>query len=200
MKSFAWHYKAEKAGESAMMPELSMHIMDIMENGIAAGAWHLDLFIDIDTQNDTITITVVDNGKGMDTEMIEKAMDPLFSTKKGKGWGLGIPLFIQTAEACDGGFSIVSEKGSYTRVTVAMKLSHIDRPPLGNMTDTIISLIVGHPEIDLYVMVKKDQDKYEFDTRIVREIMGDIDLSTPQVLGALEEDIESGLAELQLND
>lgn len=183
-----------------MMPELSLHIMDIMENGIAAGAWHLDLFIEVDTAEDRLKITVVDNGKGMDTEMIEKAMDPLFSTKKGKGWGLGIPLFMQTAETCDGGFSIESKEGSYTRVSVEMSLSHIDRPPLGNITDTLLSLIVGHPEIDLYVMVKKDGAKYEFDTRIIREILGDVNLATPQVLGALEEDIQSGLKELDLTD
>ncbi|HPE28971.1 MAG TPA: ATP-binding protein [Candidatus Mcinerneyibacteriales bacterium] len=183
-----------------MMPELSLHIMDIMENGIAAGAWHLDLFIDIDTAGDWMEIIVVDNGKGMDTEMIQKAMDPLFSTKKGKGWGLGIPLFMQTAEACDGGFDIESKEGTFTRVKVGMRLSHIDRPPLGNITDTLLSLIVGHPEIDLYVMIKKDGAKYEFDTRVIREILGDVSLATPQVLGALEEDISAGLEELDLTD
>jgi len=183
-----------------MMPELSLHIMDIMENGIAAGAWHLDLFIEIDTAKDRLKITVVDNGKGMDTEMIQKAMDPLFSTKQGKNWGLGIPLFMQTAEACDGGFSIDSREEAFTRVEANMRLSHIDRPPLGNIADTILSIIVGHPEIDLYVMIKKDGAKYEFDTRIIREILGDVSLATPQVLMALEEDITAGLEELNLTD
>ncbi len=183
-----------------MMPELSLHIMDIVENGLAAGAYHIDVFLTVDTAADMLGISVVDNGKGMDTDTISKALDPFYSTKQGKGWGLGIPLFKQTAEQSGGHFTITSEKGVFTRVDAEMKLSHIDRPPLGNLTDTFISIIVGHPDSDLYFSVNNDGKKYDFDTRVVRQVLGDINLSTPEVLKVLEEDIRGGLAEAGIDE
>ncbi len=183
-----------------MMAELSMHIMDIVENGLAAGAQHVDVFIRIDTVGNRLAISVVDNGEGMDTDTIQKALNPFYSTKKGKGWGLGIPLFKQTAEQCGGKFEITSEKNIFTRVDAEMELDNIDRPPLGNLTDTIISIIVGHPEADLFFSIANDGKKYDFDTRIVRDVLGNISLSTPEVLKALEEDLVSGIEDAGLKE
>ncbi|SRR6056297_1986648 len=183
-----------------MMAELSMHIMDIIENGISAGAYHIDLFIEEYTEKDYLKITIIDNGKGMDVHTIEKALEAAYSTKEGKGWGFGIPLFKQTCEQCNGKFDISSKEKMYTKVKAEMELYNIDRPPFGDLVGSIVSIVTGHPDIDLYMVAKKDQKKYEFDTRIIREVIGDISLSTPSVLEYIRKDIKEGLSEIEFVD
>ncbi len=187
-----------------MMPELSMHLMDLIENSVSAGARAIDLFIDESTKTNVLSITVVDDGKGMDEETLKKAVEPLFSTKKGKGWGLGLPLFKQTTEQCNGTFEIRSAPGRFTEVSAVMQFDHIDRPPLGNMTDTIISLLVGHPNVELYCIIKKDDQKYEFDTRLIKEALDGLDaetyLGSPEILQIIGDDIANGLTEIGLED
>ncbi|TYB89337.1 MAG: ATP-binding protein [Kosmotoga sp.] len=183
-----------------MMPELSMHIMDIIENGISAGAYHIDLFIEEYIKKNLLKITIIDNGKGMDVHTIEKALEAAYSTKEGKGWGFGIPLFKQTAEQCNGYFDITSKEKMFTKVVAEMELSNIDRPPFGDLVGTIVSIVTGHPDIDLYMVVRKEDNKYEFDTRIIREVIGDINLATPSVLEYIRKDIEKGLEEIEFVD
>src|SRR6056297_656555 len=183
-----------------MMAELSMHIMDIIENGISAGAYHIDLFIEENIPKDRLNITIIDNGKGMDADTIKKALEPSYSTKEGKGWGLGITLFKQTVEHCNGSFEIFSKEKMFTKVIADMEFSHIDRPPMGDLTGSVISIITGHPEIDLFVVLKKNKKKYEFDTRIIREVVGDINLSSPEVLLYIKNDINEGLKEIEFED
>ncbi len=187
-----------------MMPELSMHMMDLIENSVSAGARSIDIFILEDTAKNELVITIVDDGKGMDEETLKKAVEPLYSTKKGKGWGLGLPLFKQTTEHCDGTFIIRSAPGRFTEVCATMRLDHIDRPPLGNITDTLISIMVGHPSLDLYCVIKYNEQKYEFDTRLVKEALDGLEaevyLGSPEILQLLGDDITQGITDVGLED
>ena len=183
-----------------MMAEISLHLMDLIENSISAGASMVELYIYQNRKKDFMIITIIDNGKGMSDDVIERAQDPLFSTKEGKNWGLGIPLFKQTAEMCDGFFRINSIENRFTKVEVGMKLSHIDRPPMGDLVGTIISVILGHPDLDFSLFLDVDGAKYNFSTKEVREVLGEVPLISPEVIKYLEKDLKEAILDIAFID
>jgi hypothetical protein len=96
----------------------------------------------------------------------------------------------------NGKLSLQSCPGRGTRVKATFQYSHIDRKPLGQMGETLITLIVGHPEVDLRYEHRKDGKVFSLDTREIKSDLGDIPLNAPQVVSALRSMILSGLEEL----
>jgi anti-sigma regulatory factor (Ser/Thr protein kinase) len=129
------------------MEDLSLHILDIAENAAAAGATRVLIAVNENERRDALTIRVVDNGRGMTAKEQARALDPFYTTGP-KRTGLGLPLLAQTAELCGGRLSLASVPGAGTRVTARFRLSHVDRPPLTKMAETMMTLFFGHPEID----------------------------------------------------
>ena len=74
------------------MRELSLHILDLIENAVSAGASRIAVQITQETQWDLMRIVVEDNGPGLRVPA-EQALDPFYTTKKGKKTGLGLSLF-----------------------------------------------------------------------------------------------------------
>ena len=79
------------------MQDLSLHILDIVENSINAGATQVVLRVVEDRTEDVLTIEISDNGKGMSKEMVDKVMDPFVTTRTTRKVGLGLSLFAQAA-------------------------------------------------------------------------------------------------------
>ncbi len=131
------------------MEDISLHILDIAENSIRANAKNINIMIIEDKKNDLLTLTIEDDGEGMDDKTKEYALNPFFTTKKGKKVGLGLPFLSQSAEEADGAMKIESKPGKGTKITATFKLEHIDRKPLGNLNETIKCLEVTHPEINI---------------------------------------------------
>ncbi|MBA7521588.1 Anti-sigma F factor [subsurface metagenome] len=127
------------------MEDISLHILDIAENSIRANAKNINIIIIEDKKNDLLTLTIEDDGEGMDDKTKEYALNPFFTTKKGKKVGLGLAFLSHSAEEAGGAMKIESEPGNGTKITV--KLGHIDRKPLGNLNETIKCLKTTHPEI-----------------------------------------------------
>ena len=111
------------------MQELSMNVLDVAENSVAAGATLVAITLSIDTAAKRMTLTITDNGKGMPPEMAARVTDPFCTTRKTRKVGLGLPLLKMTAQATGGEMSIASKPGEGTTVRVTFGLSHIDRPP-----------------------------------------------------------------------
>ncbi len=179
------------------MPELSLNILDLAENSFTAGASSLEIIIEERQAEDTLSITVKDNGKGMDKEAAQKAADPFFSEKKGKKWGLGIPFLQQTADLCKGKLTILSTPGSGTSITLTVRLSHVDRPPLGALGSTIVTLTAGHADRDISLFLRKNSRTYEFKTETIRTELKGVNLSHPEILQYIETDIQRGIKELE---
>lgn len=175
------------------MEDLSLHILDIAENSIEAGATRVDIAVEQDTGNDLLTLEIRDNGKGMDEETMKNVTDPFFTTKSVRKVGLGLPFLKQAAEECEGGFSITSAKGRGTTVSVRFRLSHIDRKPLGDMAATMMVLIAGNPDLDFTFTYREDDYAYSFDTGDIRAELGGVPLNSPDVLKVIREDIDRGL-------
>lgn len=178
------------------MEDLSLHILDIAENSIEAGAKRVAITVEEDTKKDLLTMEIRDDGKGMDEKMIEMVKDPFFTTKTVRNVGLGLPFLKQAADECEGSFSISSEKGKGTTITVSFSLGHIDRKPLGDMGATIMVLIAGNPNIDFTFEYNKDDYHYLFDTGEIREELGGIPINSPEILKVIRDDIDRGLKKL----
>ncbi len=173
--------------------DLSLHILDIVENSLAAGARRVEVRIEEDLQEDRLTIEIMDDGCGMDETMVKQALDPFFTTKTTRRVGLGLPLLTEACRICNGELCLQSCPGQGTTVKATFQHSHIDRKPLGQMGDTLITLIVGHPEVDLLYEHRKDGKVFSLDTREIKSDLGDIPLNAPQVVSALRTLILSGL-------
>ena len=180
--------------------DLSQHILDIAENGVKAGATLLHVTIEEDFTADTLRIVVQDNGSGMDPATLAKVADPWFTTRTTRNVGLGIPFFKQAAEMCGGTFSITSEPGVGTVTAATFQHSHIDRPPLGDLTGTLLCMIVGFESVDILYHHRVDERTFTLDTREIRAILGDdVPFSDPDVLAFLNESLREGVASLQGN-
>lgn len=180
------------------MRELSLHILDIAANSIAAGATRISIYVEENQIADRLLIRIKDNGKGMSPEMIEKVTDPFVTSRTERNVGLGIPLLKEAAEACNGSLKISSEPGKGTAVEVQFQLSHIDRMPLGDLADTFLALEVGTPEVHWSFDVKKDDKEFSFDDEIFKRELGDLPLSHPDVIRYLRTTITEGIDALQL--
>jgi len=158
--------------------DLSLHILDIVENSIRAKASRIEIKVVEDTRKDLLTIEIKDNGQGIDEETVKKVLDPFFTTRVTRKVGLGLPLLSQAARESGGDVEIESKVGRGTRIKATFGYSHIDRKPLGNMEATLTTLIAGNPEVDFIYEHKNDELEYRLDTkeiraRIMRELNGD---------------------------
>jgi len=141
---------------SAKMEDLSLHILDIVENSIAASASRVSISIVEDTAGDRLSLEIADNGKGMDAETRQKALDPFFTTRTTRHVGLGLPLLAQAAQESGGNFELDSHPGRGTTVRACFRLSHPDLKPLGDIAETLQTILVGRPELDLQFEYRRD--------------------------------------------
>jgi signal transduction histidine kinase len=147
------------------MEDLSLHILDIAENSIASSARRIEIRIEEDPGSDLLAIEIKDDGKGMDEQTLQKALDPFFTTRTTRRVGLGLPLLAQAARQTDGKIELASKPGQGTTIKATFSLSHLDRQPLGDIQETIRTLVAGHPEIDFLYEYKTNDSIYHFDTR-----------------------------------
>lgn len=178
------------------MQDLSLHILDVAENGIQAGASLIRIEVDEDTRTDILQITIEDNGRGMDSAFLANVLDPFVTTRTTRKVGLGLSLFQQTAQEAGGDLTITSTQGVGTTVHVTMSHSHIDRKPMGDMADTVTTLIEGNPDVDVVYVHRKNGNEYVLDTRELRAELEDIPLNHPQVARLIHDNVESSLNEL----
>ncbi|WAM32881.1 ATP-binding protein [Caldicellulosiruptor morganii] len=178
------------------MNELSLYILDLVQNSIEAGATIVKIEIIEDLVNDKFSISVKDNGKGIPKDVITKVTDPFYTTRKTRKVGLGLALASQLAKDCNGKFSVDSS-GKGTEVKIELQNSHIDRPPLGNIIDTLLTLIATAPQVDFVYIHKTDKGVFAFDTKKLKDILGeDVPLNLPSVLEFIKRELSDGLSNL----
>jgi len=151
------------------MEDLSLHILDIVENSIRAGAKKIEIKITEEKKGDLLILEITDDGKGMDKKTLKNVLDPFFTTKNKGNVGLGLPLLFQSAEESGGGINIKSEPDRGTLVRATFGYSHIDRKPLGNIAESIKVLIAANPDINFIYEHKKDDVSYRLDTKEIKK-------------------------------
>ena len=172
------------------MEDLSLHVLDIAENSIAAGAQHVEIQVKESRRQDLLSIEIIDDGRGMSEDMLQKATDPFFTTRTTRRVGLGLSLFEQAAKRAGGEFKIASSPGVGTKVSGVFQYNHVDRQPLGDMSQTLLALIVGNPQIEFTYLHQSDDSQVSFSTKEIKAQLGDIPISSPQGISAVRKSVE----------
>ncbi len=175
------------------MNDLSLHLLDIVQNSITAGATLITILLDEQPGKDTLTLGIADNGRGMTAEQVQKVTDPYFTSRTTRKVGLGIPLFKQSAEASGGHLDIQSTTGEGTTTTAVFGYKHLDRLPLGNMANAVMLLVSSNPAIDFVYTYRYNEGEYVFDTREVKEALEGVPVNEPQIIKYLEEMISENM-------
>ena len=179
------------------MQELSLNILDIAQNSVVAGASLIEIMVEVyGENNNTLSIIIKDNGKGMDRQTLENVINPFFTSRTTRKVGLGIPLFKMAAEQTGGFFEITSELGAGTQVKAVFDTANIDCTPLGDVWDTVAILIQMNEDIDFVYTAKSGKDEFVCDTRRLKEVMEGAPLSDPMVVRWIKEFIEENQFEI----
>ena len=161
------------------MRELSLNVMDIVQNSISAGATVIK--ISVLEEKEKLTIVVTDNGKGMSKEQVCKVIDPFFTTRTTRKIGMGIPLFKMEAEMTGGSFEIESDLNQGTKVTATFITTHLDMLPLGDINATVWLLITCNPHLDFIFYRRSGHLDFTLNTKELKDILGEIPLNAPDV-------------------
>ena len=175
------------------MQEIAMSILDIAYNSIRANASLIKILIHDSNNLNIINIQIIDNGKGMEQATIKKVIDPFYTTRTTRKVGLGIPMFKENIEATGGKFSIESTINVGTKVEGEFVKGHIDCPPMGNIVDTIITLIQADDKIDYLFKYTSDNFEFVLDTKEIKKILDGIPINLPDVIIWLKDYIKEGM-------
>lgn len=182
------------------MRELSLHILDIAENGITAGADCIHILVEEARLRDRLKIVIRDNGRGLPPEKRDKITDPFVTTRTTRRVGLGLPLLAAATRRCDGDLTVNTEKDEGTEITATFRYNHIDRAPMGDLASTITTLIMGNPDIDFVYTHVIDGNDFSLDTREIKKEMQDLSLTDPVVIHHLTDSIRSSLRKLESDE
>lgn len=183
------------------MDELSLYVLDITMNSVRAGADEISIILQ--EYEEWLTFSVTDNGCGMTDDQVIRLTDPFFTTRKTRKVGLGIPFLTMLAEMTGGYVKVtsVSEKVSEdhgTTVEAKFGKNHIDFIPLGDIVETIKTLIQGSPEVNFTFVHEKTNGEVRLSCAEIRDILGDdISLAEPEILTWIGENLAEQYAKLR---
>ncbi len=183
------------------MKELSLNILDITENSVKAGATLTE--ISLCENGDKTVLTITDNGLGMTEEILKGVIDPFYTTRTTRKVGMGLPLLKLAAEQTGGSLEIKSKHidefpdNHGTTVKAVFCKNHIDCAPLGDIVETVKTLIQGHPDTDFLFTHKTENGEVVLDTRVLRETLEDVPLNTYEVIKWIEEYLREQYLEIQ---
>ncbi|HHW05956.1 MAG TPA: sensor histidine kinase [Clostridia bacterium] len=180
------------------MTEISLHILDILQNAKEAGATKILLAVLEDEQKDILAFTVADNGRGMDDRLLERAFDPFTTTRQSRKVkvGLGLPMLKATAEASGGYVKLYSRPGKGTRLKAVFQYSHLDRPPIGNLAGSICVFLADTRDLHLRYVHRKNGKRIVFDSRAFAAQHGVTSFAEPQVFRLLLTGLQAQLNQL----
>lgn len=181
------------------MKEISLNILDIAENSVKAGATLTEIYVD--EAGDKLTLTIKDDGCGMNEETVKSVTDPFYTTRKTRKVGLGIPLLKLACEQTGGSLSITSsvdEDTHGTTVTAVFFKNHIDFTPLGDVISSIVTLIQGHPDTDFLFRHSTEGGAVELDTREIRAVLEGVPLDTYEVILWVRDNLEEQYKEISI--
>lgn len=186
------------------MKELSLNILDVAENSVKAGASLTQILLT--EQDGTLTLEIVDDGCGMDEDVVRSVIDPFYTTRTTRKVGMGIPLLKLACEQTGGSLAIssVTEEADPvahgTHVTATFDMNHIDFTPLGDVSSTVLTLIQGHPDRDFMFRHRLQGRDVELDTRELREVLEDVPLNSYDVMEWIRGNLQEQYEELSDTD
>jgi hypothetical protein len=175
------------------MKNMALHILDIVQNSIRAKAGLIGIAID-EQGCGTALIRISDNGEGMTREMVSIVTDPFVTTRTTRRVGMGIPLFMQSAEQTGGSLSIDSAPGAGTQLMATFHTAHPDMIPWGDLPGVIILLVAANPTTEFVYLHRSPKGDYTLDTREVKAMLDGIPVNEPEVRKFLRDMMEENLS------
>ena len=176
------------------MKEISLHLLDIVQNSVKAGASHVDIRFRLDASG-VLEMGVRDDGCGMDPEFLARVRSPFTTTRTTRKVGLGIPLLMQNAMQSGGRVDIESKVGEGTDIVAYFVTSSIDCLPLGDLASTMASIIMGSPDKpEFSIQCSSPAGEMSFSTEEIRPVLEGVSLAEPGVVqwirDSLDEEIQ----------
>lgn len=178
------------------MRDLSLHLMDIIQNSISANATKITVSVNAESDRDELVISIEDNGVGMDEEMLSRVTDPFVTTRTTRKVGIGIPLFKASAQRASGDIEIKSVKGKGTVLKAGFRISHIDRLPLGDIAETMVSVVIARPDIEFELFLCSKGEEFNFNSFEVKDRLGDVPITEYNVINWIREYIDWGVKKI----
>jgi hypothetical protein len=148
-------------------------------------------------EKNVLEICVKDDGRGMNAETLAKVTNPFYTSRTTRRVGLGIPMIKSAAENCDGKFKMTSEIGSGTILEASFRYDHIDRAPIGNIVDTVVTAVISDIEIDFIYRHWINEKCFILDTREIKKILGDVPLNNIDVICWIRDYVRDGLINIR---
>jgi anti-sigma regulatory factor (Ser/Thr protein kinase) len=186
-------------GGDVTLREISLHILDLIENSIRTGASVISVTVAENRERNLLEIIVEDNGPGLNVPF-EIAIDPFYTTKDGKKTGLGLSFLRFRAEQAGGRLTLDKSELGGLAVKATMQLHHVDRSPLGDLAATFFSVVCTNPDIDLRCRIcVDDRECVASVAQILRDLppgkQNDLTLAR-----SLHQQIHNGLTALNLTE
>lgn len=179
------------------MRDISLHILDIAQNSLSAGSSLIAIEVAAVKERDNLKVVITDNGCGMSQETLGRVRSPFTTSRATRDVGLGIPLFAASCESAGGALKITSRPGEGTRLCATLVLSHIDRPPLGDIAQTVAMLAVTNPQTDFLLDARQDEKAFKFDTRRVKQTLGqEVPVTQPDVSAFIQQYLQEGIRQV----
>lgn len=183
------------------MTEISLHILDIVQNSIKAEATLVTVEIVEDTHENILDVTISDNGHGMDKDFLKDVINPFKTSRTTRKVGMGLSLFENAAKMTGGSFSVDSQVGKGTVVKARFVYNHIDRQPVGDTAATFVSLISLNENVDFVYKHTFNHHSFEFSTKNIKDILGsEVSIKEPDVLKWINDFINEGLDEIHCDN
>lgn len=177
------------------MREISLHVLDIAENSLRAGASRVEIEVLVDRSSDRLVVTVRDDGNGMPPEILQGYDDPFVTTRTERKIGLGLPLLAAACERTGGELKVDSRPGRGTTVQAEFGLSNIDRAPMGDLAGTMVNLAISSEDRQILLKVRSDNGEFDFDSEAVKQALEGVPMSNPKVAAWLRDHLREGIAE-----
>lgn len=175
------------------MREISLNIMDLVENSIKASSTLIEITVVVSKKNNLIEFEISDNGCGMTDLELKNVIDPFFTSRTTRRVGLGIPLCKLACEQAGGEFQISSKINVGTKVKASFVYNNINRQPIGDLVSTILLTATASENINILFNYKTDTTSFVFDTKEVKKILNEVPINTPEVFEYLKEMLQEGI-------
>ncbi|MEI7668341.1 MAG: ATP-binding protein [Erysipelotrichaceae bacterium] len=177
------------------MQDIAMISMDLLQNSLSASANLIQWKYSV--ADDLISLSVEDNGSGMDDKTLLQVDNPFFSTRSTRRIGLGIPFFKQLVTQCEGDFSLNSMVNQGTLIKGSWSAKHWDNPPLGNIGELVLLILHDYPSLELDLIFDYHHQIYCFNSKQVAEALAPLPLNNYDVLQWVELTINQAIQKCQ---
>lgn len=175
------------------MQDIAMISLELVQNSISAKATHIDFRLMLNQADGSSTLSIKDDGCGMDEVTLKKVSSPFFTSRITRKVGLGVAFFKQAIEQAGGIWNITSVLNQGTTVSGTWQTDHWDAPPLGNIGEVILICLQSRPDIHLSFSFSFNVSVYTFDSKAFEASIAPVELSDFAILRWIESEINRNI-------